>query len=58
MAKGLHNRSLLTLKDLTPDEIRLLLKLSAELKSAKQAGTEQQRLRGRNIALIFGAWRR
>jgi ornithine carbamoyltransferase len=53
MTKGLHNRSLLTLKDLTPEEIRLLLKLAAELKAAKQAGLEQQRLKGKNIALIF-----
>src|SRR3989337_2413287 len=37
MTKGLHNRSLLTLKDLTPEEIKLLLKLAAELKAAKQA---------------------
>ncbi|HEY5597879.1 MAG TPA: ornithine carbamoyltransferase [Kiloniellales bacterium] len=53
MTKGLHNRSLLTLKDLTPEEIKLLLKLAAELKAAKQAGLEQQRLKGKNIALIF-----
>ncbi len=53
MTKGLHNRSLLTLKDLSPDEIRLLLTLAAELKAAKRAGTEQQRLKGKNIALIF-----
>jgi ornithine carbamoyltransferase len=53
MPKGLHNRSLLTLKDLTPDEIKLLLKLAAELKAAKQAGLEQRRLTGKNIALIF-----
>jgi ornithine carbamoyltransferase len=50
---NLKNRSLLTLDDLSAAEIRFLLRLSAELKSAKYAGTEQQRLRGKNIALIF-----
>ena len=39
--------------DFTPDEIHYLLQLSAELKAAKYAGTEQQRLRGKNIVLIF-----
>ena len=53
MAINLKARSLLTLKDFTPDEIRFLLKLAAELKSAKLAGTEQPRLSGKNIALIF-----
>ena len=39
--------------DFTPEEIRFLLDLSADLKAAKYANTEQQRLRGKNIALIF-----
>ena len=39
--------------DFTPGEIRSLLDLSADLKKAKYAGTEQQRLKGKNIALIF-----
>ena len=39
--------------DFTPQEIRFLLDLSIDLKKAKYAGTEQQRLRGKNIALIF-----
>jgi ornithine carbamoyltransferase len=30
-----------------------LLELSADLKKAKYTGTEQQRLKGKNIALIF-----
>ena len=53
MPINLLGRSVLTLDDFTPNEIRFLLKLGAELKSAKLAGTEQPRLKGRNIALIF-----
>ena len=53
MAFNLKNRSFLKLLDFTPEEITYLLKLSAELKSAKRSGTEQQRLKGKNIALIF-----
>lgn len=53
MAFNLRNRSFLKLQDFTPQEIRFLLDLSAELKRAKYAGTEQPRLRGKNIALIF-----
>jgi ornithine carbamoyltransferase len=53
MPFNLRNRSFLTLRDFTPEEIRFLLMLSGELKAAKYAGTEQQRLRGKSIALIF-----
>ncbi len=53
MSFNLRNRSFLKLLDFTPGEIRFLLDLSASLKKAKYAGTEQQRLRGKNIALIF-----
>ncbi|MGB8314436.1 MAG: ornithine carbamoyltransferase [Aestuariivirga sp.] len=53
MAFNLKNRSFLTLRDFTPAEIKFLLALSAELKAAKYAGTEQQRLKGKSIALIF-----
>lgn len=53
MSKNLHGRSVLTLDDFTPDEIRYLLKLAADLKSAKLAGTEIPRLMRKNIALIF-----
>jgi len=53
MAYNLKNRSFLKLLDFTPEEIRFLLNLSADLKKAKYAGTEQPRLRGKNIALIF-----
>lgn len=50
---NLKNRHFLKLLDFTPDEIRFLLRLSADLKRAKYAGTERQMLRGKNIALIF-----
>src|SRR5690554_2501714 len=53
MAFNLRDRDLLTLRDFTPQEIEFLLKLSADLKAAKYAGTEQPRLQGKNIALIF-----
>ncbi|WP_373740177.1 ornithine carbamoyltransferase [Neisseria sp.] len=53
MAFNLRNRHLLSLVNHTPEEIRFLLKLSADLKAAKYAGTEQQRMKGKNIALIF-----
>ncbi|RJL20584.1 ornithine carbamoyltransferase [Paracoccus siganidrum] len=53
MPVNLLGRSVLKLMDFSPDEIRFLLRLSAALKQAKYGGYEQQRLRGRNIALIF-----
>ena len=53
MAYNLRNRSFLAIKDFNQSEIKFLLKLSADLKSAKYAGTEQKRLNGKNIALIF-----
>ncbi len=53
MAFNLRNRNFVKLLDFTPKEIKFLLDLSMELKRAKYAGTEQQRLKGKNIALIF-----
>ncbi len=53
MAFNLRNRNFLTLLDFTPEEIKFLLDLSTDLKKAKYAGTEQQKLKGKNIALIF-----
>lgn len=53
MAFNLRNRSFLKLLDFSPREIQFLLDLSAELKKARYAGTEQQMLRGKKIALIF-----
>lgn len=53
MGFNLKNRHFLKLDDFTAEEIDFLLHLSAELKAAKYAGTEVQRLRGKQIALIF-----
>lgn len=53
MPFNLKNRHLLSLVNHTPREIQFLLDLSRDLKRAKYAGTEQQRLKGKNIALIF-----
>ncbi len=53
MAYNLRNRSFLKLLDFTPKEIQFLLDLSVDLKKAKYAGTEQQKLKNKNIALIF-----
>ena len=53
MAFNLRNRSFLKLLDFSPKEIQFMLDLAADLKKAKYAGTEQPRLKGKNIALIF-----
>ncbi|MBD0671152.1 ornithine carbamoyltransferase [Kitasatospora sp. NPDC091335] len=53
MAFNLRNRHFLKELDFTPQEFRFLVDLAAGLKAAKYAGTEQPRLRGKNIALIF-----
>ncbi|MGY0217579.1 ornithine carbamoyltransferase [Endozoicomonadaceae bacterium StTr2] len=53
MAFNLRNRSFLKLLDFTSKEIQYLLDLSRDLKRAKYAGCEQQRLKGKNIVLIF-----
>jgi ornithine carbamoyltransferase len=53
MAYNLRNRHFLKLLDFTSEEIRFLLDLSLDLKKAKYSGTEQPRLTGKNIALIF-----
>ncbi len=53
MAYNLRNRNFLKLLDFSPKEIKFLLDLSVDLKKAKYTGTEQQKLKGKNIALIF-----
>ncbi|WP_335979060.1 MULTISPECIES: ornithine carbamoyltransferase [Streptomycetaceae] len=53
MPVDLKGRHFLKELDFTPEEFRHLVALAAELKAAKKAGAEQQRLRGRNIALVF-----
>ncbi|WAG53040.1 ornithine carbamoyltransferase [Clostridium tagluense] len=53
MMFNLRNRNFLTLMDFSPKEINYFLDLARDLKRAKYAGTEQQTLKGKNIALIF-----
>ncbi len=53
MAFNLKGRSFLRLLDFDQRELRYLLDLSRDLKRAKYAGAEQQRLKGKNICLIF-----
>jgi len=50
---NLRNRSFLTLMDFSPKEINYMLDLSRDLKRAKYAGTEQPKLKGKNIVLLF-----
>ncbi|MDQ6696162.1 MAG: ornithine carbamoyltransferase [Actinomycetota bacterium] len=53
MAINLRHRNYLKELDFTPEELRFLIELGAQLKAAKSAGYERPRLVGRNIALIF-----
>ncbi len=53
MAYNLRNRNFLKLLDYSPKEIKHLLDLSISLKQAKYNGTEEHKLEGKNIALIF-----
>jgi len=53
MSFNLRNRSLLTVQDYTQREFQYLLDLARDLKRAKYAHTEQQHLKGKEIALIF-----
>jgi ornithine carbamoyltransferase len=54
----LRGRNFLRLADFSPEEITYLLDLAAELKAAKKEGREEQKLVGREIALIFERTRR
>lgn len=53
MAFNLRNRNFLKLMDFTPEEIKFMLNLAKDLKTAKYTGTEQQTLKGKNIVLLF-----
>lgn len=53
MPVNLRNRHFLRLMDFTPREVQFLLDLAADLKRAKYSGTEQPKMKGKNIALIF-----
>src|SRR6516165_2969847 len=49
----LRGRHLMKLADYSSEEISYLIDLAAELKAAKREGREEQRLVGKEIALIF-----
>ncbi|MDR3294411.1 MAG: ornithine carbamoyltransferase [Clostridiales Family XIII bacterium] len=53
MAVSLKGRSFLTLMDFTPQEIRYLLDLAADLKARRRAGQKGNLLKGKNILLLF-----
>lgn len=53
MGVSLKGRHFLTLKDFTPDEIRYLLDLAADLKQKKRLGIKGDSLLGKNIVLLF-----
>ena len=53
MAFNLRHRNFLKLLDFSAKELHFLLDLARDLKRAKYAGYEQQRLVGKNIVLIF-----
>ena len=53
MAFNLKGRSLLTLHEYSPEEIRFLLDLSHELKKKRRTGEVTQLFRGRSLALLF-----
>ena len=53
MPYNLRNRSFLKLLDFSKRDLNHILNLARDLKRAKYAGNEIQRLRGKNIALIF-----
>lgn len=53
MESQLRGRSLLTLSDYTPEEIRLLLDTAKEYKRLKEAGQPHKIHEGKNIALLF-----
>jgi ornithine carbamoyltransferase len=49
----LRGRNLMKLADFSPEEITYLIDLAVELKAAKKEGREEQKLVGKEIALIF-----
>ncbi|MFD7609887.1 ornithine carbamoyltransferase [Streptomyces sp. NPDC059828] len=53
MTVDLSHRTFLKELDFTPVEFRHLLELSARIKADRRSGCEEQRLHGKNIAVIF-----
>jgi len=50
---SLKGRSLLTLLDYTPEEVRFLLDLSAQVKKERRSGTKNMRFSGQTLAMLF-----
>ncbi len=50
---SLKNRNFLKLLDYTPEEIEYLIDLASKLKAQKKNGVAHDKLKGKNIALIF-----
>lgn len=53
MPVNLRGRHFITLKDFTPNEIKYMLELSADLKAKKRAGLKGNLLEGKNVVLLF-----
>ncbi len=53
MPVNLKGRHFITLKDFTPEEIRYMLNLAADLKAKKRAGIRGNLLEGKNVVLLF-----
>ncbi|RMD00123.1 ornithine carbamoyltransferase [Clostridium autoethanogenum] len=53
MGFNLRNRSFLTLMDFSQKEINFMLDLARDLKRAKYLGNEEQKLKGKNVVLLF-----
>jgi ornithine carbamoyltransferase len=50
---NLKNKNFLTMMDFTPEEIRYLLDLSHDFKRQKKEGVHSDRLKGKNVVLLF-----
>ena len=53
MAAHLRGRSLLTLKDWSPEEVRYVLNLAHGVKKSRRSGRKAQRFQGMTLALLF-----
>ena len=53
MAAKMKGRSLLTLKDYSPEEIRILLDVAHRVKKESRAGSHRMRFSGKTLALLF-----
>ncbi len=49
----MHGRDFLTLRDVSPSELQLLLDRAAQLKAAQAQGTQHRLLKGQSLAMLF-----